>query len=605
MPRPLLRSLSARVVALTMAIIVLVSTVDVLGTIYAMRSDAGRQAASQEEVNMRVAWHLLRSSGADIREADGKLYAGEQPIDGNAGLVDGIKSLVGGAATVFHGDLRVTTNVVKPDGSRAVGTKLAQGPVYDAVLRDGHPYRGEAEILGVPYLVAYDPIKGQGGTVLGALFVGVPKAEFFASADAFARQAVIVGVLIALVAAAAMLWTTRKLFSPLDGLRRAMERLAQGDAEAAVDGAQRSDDIGGMARAVVRFQDSALEKRRLEASAVAMRDAADAERRQGETSRAAAARALRDAVAALGAGLDHLSQGDLTYRLSDAFAADYRKLQEDFNAALAQLQDTMGVIREDAQGIRSMAGDVSQTADELSRRIEQQAANLEETAAALDGITKAVRSTAQGAVQARSTAAAAKSEAESSRRVVVDAVAAMDGIARSSREIGQIIGVIDEIAFQTNLLALNAGVEAARAGDAGRGFAVVASEVRGLAQRSADAAREIKTLISASTAQVTAGVDLVGETGSALDRILGHVETLHNAVDAITAATQDQAGSLNQVNTAICDMDRVTQQNAALVEETSAASQTLAQGAENLAHLIGRFQVGDAHRVPSPRRRAA
>ena len=432
----------------------------------------------------------------------------------------------------------------------------------------------------------------------------MPKAEFFASADAFVRQAVIVGVLIALVTARRYAVDDPQAFlaarrtAPRHGAAGAGRRRSCGRWSGAVGRYRRH---GAGRRAVPGQRTRKAPSRGLLGG---LRDAADAERRQGETSRAAAARALSDAVAALGAGLDHLSQGDLTYRLSDAFAADYRKLQEDFNAALAQLQDTMGVIREDAQGIRSMAGDVSQTADELSRRIEQQAANLEETAAALDGITKAVRSTAQGAVQARSTAAAAKSEAESSRRVVVDAVAAMDGIARSSREIGQIIGVIDEIAFQTNLLALNAGVEAARAGDAGRGFAVVASEVRGLAQRSADAAREIKTLISASTAQVTAGVDLVGETGSALERILGHVETLHSAVDAITAATQDQAGSLNQVNTAIGDMDRVTQQNAALVEETSAASQTLAQGAENLAQLIGRFQVGGTP-TGFPRRAAA
>ena len=289
MSLPVLRSLSARVVALTMIGIVLVSVLNVLGTIYAMRSDAGRQAAAQEETNMRVAWHLLRASGADIRETDGKLYAGEQVLDGDASLVDRVKALVGGAATVFHGDLRVATNVLKPDGSRGVGTRLAPGPIFDTVLRDGRPYRGEAEILGVPYLVAYDPIKASGGAVLGALFVGVPKAEFFASADAFVSQAVVAGLFIALVTAGAMLWTTRKLFSPLDGLRRAMERLAQGDAEAAVNGAGRSDDIGGMARAVVRFQDSALEKRRLEASSVALRDAADAERRQGETSRAAAA----------------------------------------------------------------------------------------------------------------------------------------------------------------------------------------------------------------------------------------------------------------------------------------------------------------------------
>ncbi len=606
MPFTLLRSLSARVVAMTMAGIVFVSVLDIVGTGIAMRAEAIRQAAAQQETDMRVAWNQIHASGSDIREVDGQLRAGDHVLDGDTALVDRIKALVGGAATVFRGDLRVATNVVKPDGSRGVGTRLAQGPVHEAVLRDGRPYRGEAEVLGVPYFVAYDPIVAPGGNVVGVLFVGVPKAEFFAPVDAFIWRAGTVGIVVALAVAGLVLVATRRLFSPLDGLRRAMERLARGDDAAVVAGAERNDDVGGMARAVVLFQESARERRQLETSSAALRDTAEAERRRGETFRVEAASALSAAVAALGAGLDHLSQGDLTYRLSETFASDYRKLQEDFNAAVGQLQDAMAVIGQDAQGILAMAGEVSRTSDDLSRRIEQQAAGLEETAAALDGITGAMRGTAAAAVEARTTAAAAKVEAEGSTTVVAGAMTAMDGIARSSREIGQIIGVIDEIAFQTNLLALNAGVEAARAGDAGRGFAVVASEVRALAQRSAEAAKEIKALISASAAEVGTGVDLVGRTGAALERILGHVAALHGAVDRITGAAQEQAGSLQEVNTAVGDIDRVTQQNAALVQETSGASDRLAQAAGGLSDLIGRFRVGDpARSEPARSRRAA
>ena len=249
--------------------------------------------------------------------------------------------------------------------------------------------------------------------------------------------------------------------------------------------------------------------------------------------------------------------------------------------------------------MRGSTLEIGHAADNLSRRTEQQAATLEQTAAALDGITTAVRRTAEGAAQARGVVAAAQADAEESGAVVRDAVAAMGDIEASARQIGQIIGVIDEIAFQTNLLALNAGVEAARAGDAGRGFAVVASEVRALAQRSADAAREIKTLIGTSNRQVDRGVTLVGEAGQALVRIVSEVGAINGVVASIAASAEDQAGGLAQVNIAINQMDQMTQQNAAMVEQTTAATHSLAGEAEVLAELTGQFQVGDGAAPPA------
>src|SRR5690606_18841880 len=257
-----------------------------------------------------------------------------------------------------------------------------------------------------------------------------------------------------------------------------------------------------------------------------------------------------------------------------------------------QLQDAMSVVVTNVSAIRSGSGEISQAADDLSRRTEQQAASLEETAAALDQITATVNRTAAGARQASDTVQAAKGDAETSGNVVRDAVSAMGAIEKSAQEITQIIGVIDEIAFQTNLLALNAGVEAARAGDAGRGFAVVASEVRALAQRSAEAAKEIKVLISASTSQVNSGVSLVGQTGEALQRIVSRVAEIDGLVSEIAASAQEQATGLQQVNTAVNQMDQVTQQNAAMVEQSTAASHSLAQEAEALAGSVARFQIG-------------
>jgi methyl-accepting chemotaxis protein len=263
---------------------------------------------------------------------------------------------------------------------------------------------------------------------------------------------------------------------------------------------------------------------------------------------------------------------------------------------MAQLQTLVSSIVENSATLRSGTQEISAATDDLARRTEQQAAGLEETAAALGEITGTVRKTADGAKQANEVVARTRIDAQKSGEIVRQAVSAMGSIENSSKQIGQIIGVIDEIAFQTNLLALNAGVEAARAGEAGRGFAVVASEVRALAQRSAEAAKEIKALISTSAQQVESGVKLVGETGQALERIVAQVAEITAVVSEIAASAQEQADGLNQVNIAINEMDQVTQQNAAMVEESSSASRTLAEGTQELVRLTEQFQVGKINR---------
>ena len=251
----------------------------------------------------------------------------------------------------------------------------------------------------------------------------------------------------------------------------------------------------------------------------------------------------------------------------------------------------MSVIAGRGAAIGASAVEVSQASDDLSRRTEQQAASLEESAAALEQITATVKRSAEGAVEAGGVVEAAHREAVDGQQVVNRAIQAMGAIEESSAQIGNIIGVIDEIAFQTNLLALNAGVEAARAGDAGRGFAVVASEVRALAQRSAEAAKEIKSLISASSRQVGDGVSLVGDTGQALERIADQIGRLTTIAREISASSQEQATGLQQVNVAVSQMDQMTQQNAAMVEETTAASHSLASDARELDRLMQQFQV--------------
>jgi methyl-accepting chemotaxis protein len=319
----------------------------------------------------------------------------------------------------------------------------------------------------------------------------------------------------------------------------------------------------------------------------------EAQRRENEACQA-------QMVAALGEALDRLAQGDLVGRLEATVKPEFQKLKDDFNNAVGILESAMTRVSTATDGIRAGTDEISAAADDLSKRTEQQAASLEQTAAALDEITSTVRRSASGAKQAQDVVAGAKTEAERSGVVVNQAVAAMGEIETSSREIGNIIGVIDEIAFQTNLLALNAGVEAARAGEAGRGFAVVAQEVRALAQRSADAAKEIKTLISASTRQVEAGVGLVGQTGDALRGIVAKVADIDALIVEISASAQEQAQGLHEVNTAVNQMDQVTQQNAAMVEQTTAATHSLKGQTAELIKQVATFQVSASRQVVAP-----
>ena len=399
------------------------------------------------------------------------------------------------------------------------------------------------------------------------------------------------GVILLLICGGLFL-ISRKVVTPIDGMTQYMKELAAGNLARETPYQNRFDEIGDMVKSVAVFRDVMVAQQHAEASLAAQRAATEAERAKTEAERVAAAKQQEFVVAQLAKGLSTLSNGNLLFRLTDRFPAEYEKLRADFNNAMEKLQETMKSIALKMQGVRAGAGDIAQASDDLSRRTEHQAASLEETAAALDQITATVRKTAESAGEAREVVTAAKSNAEHSGVVVRQTVDAMTGIESSSKQIGSIIGVIDEIAFQTNLLALNAGVEAARAGDAGRGFAVVATEVRALAQRSADAAKEIKTLISASGQEVASGVKLVVETGEALGRIVAHVERLNGLVRDSAASAQEQAAGLAEVNTAVNQMDQVTQQNAAMVEQTTASSHNMEAEAEALTRLVGQFQIG-------------
>jgi methyl-accepting chemotaxis protein len=491
--------------------------------------------------------------------------------------------LSGDAKWVSHPDEALRMKPYSDAGSESVRTVLSSAK--------------EAEIKGVrqgadELARLLVPVRLPTLNATWAVVVDAPAKTVSAPVRELLLSVAVGGVLILAAVLGALYAAVRMLVQrPLTRATSAVDRLSSGDYETQVPGADGQDELGVIARALETLRHELADARRLREQQERLRAESEAERTENARSREAAAKELEMVVDVLASGLSSVSQGDLTVRVRTEVPSAYRKLKDDFNAALDKLQQAMTVVAGKTETITSGAGEISQAADNLSKRTEQQAASLEETAAALDQITATVQRTAENAGQARGLVAEARSTAEISGDVVSKAVAAMGEIEGSASEIGKIISVIDEIAFQTNLLALNAGVEAARAGEAGKGFAVVASEVRALAQRSAEAAKEIKTLISTSSTQVEAGVELVARTRTALDEIAGQVGRISHLMTEIATSAQEQAVGLAQVNGAVNQMDQMTQQNAAMVEESTAASRALAQEAVELRRLMGQFTL--------------
>lgn len=408
--------------------------------------------------------------------------------------------------------------------------------------------------------------------------------------NSLALTALGIAVLLALVAASL---TARSIVAPMGKLQGSLVSMASGNLEGDRDLEKRRDEIGMLARAVSTLRNAISDKTQADADREATRSADERKRLESEASeRSALAEQTNMAVKQLAAALQGLANGDLTQNIATPFIPSLDQLRTDFNQAVEKLRAAMQKVAENATAIASGAQEIRSASDDLAKRTEHQAASVEETAAALEQVTTTVSDSSSRAQEAGNLVRRTKENAEHSGRVVLNAVEAMGKIETSATEIGNIIGVIDEIAFQTNLLALNAGVEAARAGDAGKGFAVVAQEVRELAQRSAKAAKEIKDLINTSNAHVKSGVSLVGETGASLQEIVVQVQQVDGNVSAIVEASREQATGLKEINASVNTMDQSTQQNAAMVEQSTAAAHSLASEAEALFQLLAQFNIG-------------
>jgi len=482
------------------------------------------------------------------------------------------------STTFFSGDFAAKHN--------ALLAKFAAGEKKAMSLDDWRPV-GNAALLTITNTAA----AAADGMVANA---AASQSDAFVSFIAYGLT-FLVAVALSITGICVIIYRVTK---PVGVLTHSMTELAQGNLSVSIGGVERRDEIGAMARSVQIFQQAALRNKALEAEAAEARITSENER--VEVQRRAEAEAeerLLQATGSLATGLRHLASGNLRCEIETPLAAQFEALRHDFNSSVSQLRAAMSQVGQAASLVNSGSYEISQASDNLSKRTEQQAASLEETAAALEEVTANVQSTSKRAGDARDLVRGARSRAENSSQVVGNAVSAMGRIEHSSKQISQIISVIDEIAFQTNLLALNAGVEAARAGEAGKGFAVVAQEVRELAQRSANAAKEIKALIGNSEVAVSEGVKLVNDTGEGLSAIADLVLQINQHMDAIATAAQEQSMGLSEINSAVNHMDQATQQNAAMVEEMNAAGAGLAEESKRLGELLSAFRTGEAERM--------
>lgn len=504
--------LTTKLVFLTLCTITVVLIMAMTVCFVNFHAELTRIASENQEMRLKVFWNLLSQKGSEFSIVGNRLLVNDYIINDNFELPDRLNELCGGTATIFMKDVRVSTNVLKEDGGRAVGTTL-QGPAYDAVFRRGNPYRGQANILGTPYFTAYDPIRNSAGEIIGVLYTGVKRSDFFASFDRLMLHVILLSAVIASLLGLAVLLILRRMVTrPIQHVVNSIKDIAEGE-------------------------------------------------------------------------------GDLTMRLMINKSDEIGDLAGEFNRFIGNLEDMVSKIKQLGVHLDSASQEVASGSQGLSQATQEQASAIEEVAATIEQMTSSIKQNAKnaeiGSTRARSVVETASASSDASRKLMK----AMEEISLASRKIGDIITTVNEVAFQTNLLALNAAVEAARAGEHGKGFAVVADEVRSLAQRSAEAAKQIKLLIEDTVNKVQAGDGIVKTSVESQERMINQIGELSLNIEEIASTSAEQASGVDEVNRAIAQIDSTTQQNASTVEELAGASDTMSTEARELAMIVGGFKV--------------
>jgi len=503
-------------------------------------TNAAAEAVASQATSMRVAWTVLGEYGKSFHVADGKMYAGETLLNDNIEIVDRIKAVAGGTATIFMGDTRITTNVMKSDGSgRAVGTKLAKNAAYDAVLGQGQPYRGTVDILGRTFYTGYDPIKNAQGETIGILYVGVAKDDFFGPVRHLVWQISIYSIVGIAVIGFLIFWITRRQLRPLGTTRQALEDLAAGNFRAEVPHADRRDEIGKMAAALEIFRGTLLQNQELQGRQEAMQRQAEEDQRR----------------ARLG--------------LADRFEAE-------LSQSLDEMATTSRDMTQSAEAMSSTANDNVQRSETVAGTASRVADNVSSVAAAMDELTASIREISQQANNSSSVATGAADRARGT-------VERVNALVNAADQIGSVITLINDIAQQTNLLALNATIEAARAGEAGKGFAVVASEVKNLATQTAKATEEI-------AAQVQAIQQSTGHAAGEIGEIVQVIDQLSQISGAIAAAVTEQEAATSEISRAVNEAATGTTELRHNIETVSSTAQKSGMTAGSMASAVQMLQ---------------
>jgi methyl-accepting chemotaxis protein len=545
--------LAPRIMALSASGILLLGVCLTSLTWFLLERGATKAAAERVETNMRVAWEIVRANGKTFSVVDGKLLVSDHALNGDKTTVDKVKELVGGTCTVFMNDLRVATNVLKPDGTPAVGTRLAQGPAYDAIFNRKTSFRGETQILGESYMTAYDPILDASGQVLGILFVGIKKAEFLGSAQNTFWTVIYATLMVGALAMLVSYFVARNaIVRPLKASVATMNRLAQGDLSVETPESRRGDEIGEIMLALVAFKATGLEVERMRAD----RSAAD--------QRAAEQRKI-----------------DMS-RLADGFESAVGRIVETVSSASTQLESSAGTLSSTAERAQQLATTVASASGEASTNVQSVASATEEMASSVSEISRQVQQSARMA-----------NEAVEQARSTNDRVGELS---KAAARIGDVVELINTIAGQTNLLALNATIEAARAGEAGRGFAVVASEVKALAQQTARATGEIGQQISGIQSATHDSVNAIKEISGTIEKLSEISSTIAAAVEEQGAATheisrnvQQAAHGTQRVSSSIADVQRGASETGSASAQVLTAARSLSDDSSRLKLEVGKF----------------